>query len=138
VLAVKPANENEYRLWPAEVSGQPKLQVSVSVARDLGARVLEGVNAVPRRGLEIGGFLVGTADGETILVDGIAPLHSDYPVGPVFRVTPEDFASGAEEAGNAGQIVGVYRSRTDAVLELDAESQDLLAGSVGPRLSCFW
>lgn len=111
----------------------PGFHMETAVARDLAMRVLEGVKALPRRGLEIGGFLIGEVSGAQIRIDSLHPLYSEYPEGPAFKVSEPDFRNGVESAEAKGQIVGIYRSRTDGALELDDQSrfmlQALLTGS---------
>jgi len=94
-----------------------------STAEQLADLVLEGVKALPRRGLEIGGLLLGRSRAGDFVVDALEPIHCDYPLGPVFCVGIEDLR---EAAKNAPAAVGMYRSRTDGVLETDEQDELLL------------
>jgi hypothetical protein len=102
------------------------VQLSDEVDRDIRLRVLEGVKALPRRGLEIGGFLTGQASSEEISVNGLTPVESSYPEGPAFRATQTEIEAAMEAAAAQGDIVGFYRSRTDGVLELEDQDYRLL------------
>jgi hypothetical protein len=83
--------------------------------------------AVPRRGLEIGGLLLGHVQGKHYRVDSIAPIESEYSQGPVFRAPCADLEAVVRSVNDHGRPVGIYRSRTDGRLEIDEQDQLLLA-----------
>jgi hypothetical protein len=81
------------------------------------AQVYQGMRALARGGLEVGGLLVGPkADGGRV-VDGIIPLPIEYRRGPSFRMSSSDLASlvsaiESVQGDPVKAVVGFYRSRT--------------------------
>jgi hypothetical protein len=74
---------------------------------------------VPRRGLEIGGILLGRTETEgnltTFWVDGFRPVESEHRWGPSYVLSDPDFARLREEMDRCGSgCVGIYRSQTRA------------------------
>jgi len=124
VLGGDSQNRNQYRSWPTAITGSPHAQIDTVLADDLAFRVLEGVKALPRRGLEVGGLLVGSYDLGAICADELSPILCAYPEGPGFTVSEAEFGPAVESARARGRIVGLYRSRTDG--SLDADEQDVV------------
>jgi hypothetical protein len=97
--------------------------------------VMKGFGAVPRRGAEVGGILLGTVEpGEQTVVRieenvGVACEHLR---GPSYILSDDDLARFDEvaqryDAGPEGRaVVGFYRSNTRDSLELAAEDRTLL------------
>ncbi len=77
------------------------------------------VEKVPRRGLEIGGILLGRTETEgnltTFWVEGFRAIESEHRWGPSYLLSDPDFASLREEMDRCGSgCIGIYRSQTRA------------------------
>jgi len=106
-----------------EAAGMP---VSVRLNRDvvsrLGISVREGFKAIPRRGLETGGLLIGRrreAGNLTVVeVNDFEPIESEHAAGPSYLLSAADRRlleariAAREKAGGSGSVVGFYRSDT--------------------------
>jgi hypothetical protein len=111
--------------WRVEqVAGEFAMQVSE--ARKLQRDVRTAIEALPRRGLEISGILIGTRTSSGVLVTGFQPIESSYPEGPAFRAPEPAVAAALDTARESGEIVGIYRSRTDGGAETDDQDALLL------------
>ena len=72
---------------------------------------------VPRRGLEIGGILLGRtkydADATTFGIEGFQSIDSEHRSGPSYILSPSDIALFGEAlTKNGGASIGIYRSQT--------------------------
>lgn len=86
---------------------------------------------IPRRGLEIGGILLGGKHIEenaiTFWVEEFRPVPSDYCQGPSYLVTESDLARLRDEAARFGEgCIGIYRSQT-RTRQLSLDPLDLRA-----------
>lgn len=124
---------NEKTFWTREA---PDSSVSVSFAFSvvdrLNSEVLRGFGAVPKRGLEVGGLLIGTIQrgSRTIItVLDYAAVESDYEAGPFYNLSEVDkrrFASAIAERAGSQEIVGLFRSHTrDDLIEPSANDREL-------------
>src|SRR5260370_27020981 len=117
--ATAPTVEDGWLVW--EVPGKHiAVSLSLDVVSRLGMAVQEGFKALPRRGLEIGGLLIGTARAAGKLtvvdVDDFEPVESEHATGPSYvlsdadrRLLKERIAARAATA-NPPPAVGPYRS----------------------------
>jgi protein TonB len=113
-------------VWPASL-GRRTFRMSVDAARELGMNVLEGVKAIPRRGLEISGLLLGTVSASELCVERLQPISCCYPAGPVFRVPEADLALELSRIPPEITVVGMYRSRTNGgIPDIDFQDELLL------------
>lgn len=128
---VAPAIEDSWLVW--EVQGKP---VSVRLSRDVAGRlrmaVWEGFKALPRRGLETGGLLIGTTreKGNQVVVevDDFEPVETEHASGPSYVLSDAELRLleariAAREDPEGPSIVGFYRSHTRsnfAITEGDA------------------
>ena len=117
-----------------ECPGKPvSVRLSPDVAFRLGMAVREGFKALPRRGLETGGLLIGTRrDGDNpvvVEVDDFEPIESEHAAGPAYLLSAGGSQpAGGENCGSAAapgnsSIVGFYRGHTRrdfAIAEEDA------------------
>lgn len=95
------------------------LHFSPEVIERLGIESSAAFEKVPRRGLEIGGILLGRAEtvgnATTFWVEGFRPIESEHRWGPSYLLSERDFARLREEfEKSGGGSVGVYRSQTRA------------------------
>lgn len=106
-----------------EVPGKPvSVRLSVDVVSRLGMAVREGFKALPRRGLETGGLLIGTrkdGGGQTIVeVEDFEAVESEHAAGPSYLLSEADrrlLEARIATHGTSGKkpsVVGFYRSHT--------------------------
>jgi hypothetical protein len=97
---------------------------------------LEGLKAVPRRGLEVGGVLLGRVengaeDSRTVIVEDFEAVNSEHRRGPSYTLSPKDKGvlekqlARWRKAGAAHSVVGFYRSHTRPGLFLDQDDFEL-------------
>jgi hypothetical protein len=119
-----------YYVWA--VPGKPvAVHLKLEAVDGLAAEFLRGLGAVPKRGAEVGGVLLGSiepgfAPGTSIVrVEDFEPVPCSYVRGPSYLLTENDRA--AFDAACAGRHpVGYYRSHTRDGLQLGPEDIQLL------------
>jgi hypothetical protein len=149
-----------YYVW--DPPGQPVvIHLQLEVLDRLCAEAMRGFGAVPKRGAEVGGVLLGTIepgrDGgpATVRVEDFEPVECDYQRGPSYLLT-EDGKATFEDAVRRWQpdssrdahAVGYYRSHTREGMSLapddvqildeffpDAENVALLVRPYGTKVS---
>jgi hypothetical protein len=102
------------------VWNSPSRPLSIYLAPDvidrLGLEAMEAFRSVPRRGLEIGGMLLGsseTRDGFTTLyIHGYEPVESEHRSGPSYRLSETDLERLDDEVRRHPDTVGIYRTHT--------------------------
>jgi hypothetical protein len=125
-----------YYVW--EIPGKPvAVHLHLDVVDRLLAEVMRGFGAVPKRGAEVGGILLGTIeDGDTSIVriEDFEPVACEYKRGPSYAFAGEDgreFEEACErwrpDASRPAYAVGYFRSHTRDGLALSAEDIELLA-----------
>lgn len=104
-------------------------ELRFDVVDTLNREVMEAFRAVPVRGAETGGLLLGyveRAANTVVYIQGRIPVPCSYAYGPSYRLTPDEESRLAEiieqPRGANGQlsIVGLYRSHTRTDLSLTA------------------
>src|SRR5450631_2361180 len=78
-----------------EVEGKPvSIRLSPGVVGRLGMAIREGFKALPRRGLETGGLLIGTRthaeDRVVIVIKDFEPVESEHANGPSYVLSDAD------------------------------------------------
>ena len=88
----------------------------------------EAFKSLPRRGLEIGGLLLGSvrtsAGHTTISIEDYQPVPSEHRFGPSYVLSQADLASFDESFAHHPQAVGMYRTDTHSntlILQKDIE-----------------
>ncbi len=115
-----------------EVAGKPiSIHLDFNVVDRLGMDVMKGFGAIPKRGAEVGGLLLGSIDdkgGVVVRVEGFVPVICDYMRGPSYQLTENDEArfreateKAMEASGSELKLVGIYRSHTRDGLSLADE-----------------
>jgi len=113
----------------------PNKQVSVHLSLDVVDRmqqdVMRGFGAVPKRGAEVGGILLGTVQsgpGTVVTIDDYIAVPTEYKRGPSYLLSDEDsevFDAAMVKARNSRDTsvrpVGLYRSHTRDGVGLGAE-----------------
>jgi hypothetical protein len=99
--------------------------------------VQEGFKALPRRGLEIGGLLIGTArvagNLTVVDVDDFEPIESEHATGPSYVLSDGDRAllkeriAAREATVKLPPIVGFYRSHSRKDFAITAEDAHLFS-----------
>ena len=124
-----------YYVW--EVPGQPVIvHVRLDVVDRLAAEVMRGFGAVPKRGAEVGGVLIGTTRPGVpaiVRIDDFEAVPCEYRRGPSYLFTEED-GRDFEDCWNRLQpgsspsayAVGYFRSHTRDGFSLEAEDLELL------------
>jgi len=92
------------------------IELALDVVQKLSLAAMEAFRAVPRRGLEIGGILLGRSETRrgvtTIQVLGFEPLESEYRSGPSFRLSEADLKGLDEALSRHPDAIGMYRTHT--------------------------
>ncbi|HEY1494097.1 MAG TPA: hypothetical protein VGF49_06120 [Candidatus Solibacter sp.] len=107
----------------SEIPGKPvTVRLSLDLVMRLGMAVREGFKALPRRGLETGGLLVGATrkDRGRLVIDvrDFEPVESEHATGPSYMLSDLDrqlleSRIAARQAGKKGNaVIGFYRSHT--------------------------
>jgi TonB family protein len=128
-----PATYHENRIPQTEI----RVWLNSEVLDHLSADVMEGFKAVPRRGLEVGGLLVGRTAGDEIVIDQVIAIASEHRHGPSWLLSEKDREALTEAATEANQnpdgtrVVGLYRSQTRAGTSPAAEDEALLQECTG-------
>ncbi|HSR05652.1 MAG TPA: hypothetical protein VLM42_00760 [Bryobacteraceae bacterium] len=124
-----------YYVW--EVPGQPVIvHIRLDVVDRLAAEVMRGFGAVPKRGAEVGGVLIGTTRPGVpaiVRIDDFEAVPCEYRRGPSYLFTEED-GRDFEDCWNRLQpgsspsayAVGYFRSHTRDGFSLEAEDLELL------------
>lgn len=125
----------KYYVW--EVPGQQVVvHLHLDVIDRLLPEVMRGFGAVPKRGAEVGGLLIGTVEREQqtiIRIEDFDLVECTYKRGPSYLLTDEDAAAFKSayfrwrpEEPNQVRAVGYFRSHTRDGFSLSGEDLDLL------------
>jgi Gram-negative bacterial TonB protein C-terminal len=118
-------------------STQGSREFAIHVPADVLARLAMEVRVafkrVPRRGLEIGGILLGRADRRdettTFWIEGFESVDSEHRSGPSYILSERDFTLLREAlAKNGAASIGIFRSQTRSQQVEPQESDDDLFG----------
>lgn len=129
---VEPANGY---LW--QVPGKPlTVEIDFDAVDNILMEVMQGFGAVPRRGVEVGGILLGKAEGgdsRMVRVADFEPVLCEHARGPSYLLSEADrrrFRETLErwgpEAANRLYAVGMFRSHTRDGLALSEHDLDVL------------
>jgi len=105
---------------PSYVWNAPARPLAIDMALDvvsrLGLEAMEAFKAVPRRGLEVGGLLLGRIEilngTTTIYIDDFTAVESEHRSGPSYRLSEADLERLGAELANHPDAVGIYRTQT--------------------------
>jgi hypothetical protein len=123
-----------------EVEGKPvSIHLDFGVVDRIAMDVMRGFGAVPKRGAEVGGVMLGTfdkLDGKTVVkVEDFEPVVCDYLRGPSYLLTEKDEKRFAEAMARLETKdltpVGFYRSHTRDGLGLADEDLALFSKYFG-------
>src|ERR1700676_717070 len=124
-----------YYVW--ELPGKPiVVHVYLDVIDRMSAEVMRGFGAVPKRGAEVGGVLLGTIEeGERTIVrlDDFEPVACVYKRGPSYLFSADDGAAFDDacarlqpDSERPAYAVGYFRSHTRDGLSLAPEDIELM------------
>lgn len=135
-----------YFIW--EVEGKPLVvHLHLDVVDRMSADVMRGFGAVPKRGAEVGGILLGTieeGDRTTVRIEDFEALTCQYTQGPSFQLSEPELqefdqavrrcTEAAQRAADEGDHdgaqsypVGYFRSNTREGMTLAPEDLEILA-----------
>ena len=113
---------------PELTSSPVILQLRLACIENLSFEMIKALKSVPRRGLEIGGILLGRLDAarSTIVIEDSEPVESEHLHGPSWLLSARDQSVFREAIGqfrnrSSDQLrpVGFYRSQTRDGLDFD-------------------
>lgn len=127
-----------YYVW--QVDGKPvAIHLHLDVLDRLAAEVMRGFGAVPKRGAEVGGVLIGTIDPASggnpaiVRVEDFEPVECAYKRGPSYLFTEDEKAQFEDsvqrwqpDPSKPAYAVGYYRSQTREGMSLAPEDIELL------------
>lgn len=116
-----------------QVHDQRKIIFDDRVTSGVALEVFTAYNAVPRRGAEAGGILLGSRSGESIRVEDFEPVLCEHRFGPSYFLSEDDFR-GLEESvewfrtpgSGELQVLGFYRSQTRSNSSIDERDHELM------------
>jgi hypothetical protein len=117
-----------YYVW--ELPGNPVVvHLNLAIIDRLASEVMRGFGAVPKRGAEVGGLLLGSLEegAQTIVrVDDFEGIACDYKRGPSYLLTADDGATFEKACARSASAVGYFRSHTREGLSLGPEDIELM------------
>jgi hypothetical protein len=122
-----------FYVW--EVPGKPiSIQLSLDVVDRLQQDVMRGFGALPRRGAEVGGILLGSSSiagpasaGRVVRVEDYALVPIQYKRGPSYRLSDDELQAFQAAVRQSRSRVGYFRSHTRDGVGLSDEDLDLLS-----------
>ncbi len=124
-----------YYVWTAEGKAF-EVHVHLGVIDALVAEIMRGFGAVPKRGAEVGGLLLGSIErgaATVVRIEDFEPVECGYARGPSYLLSAEEqetFKDACErwrpEASRDSYAVGLYRSHTREGLSLAPEDVELM------------
>src|SRR5690348_16855437 len=123
----------EYFDW--NPPGSPiSIHVHMSAMDGIAQDVIEGFGNLPRRGLEVGGLLLGRVTAglrPTAWIERYQPVTCSHRFGPQFILDGHDTAALEDAAarileGGELAVVGFYRSHTRPGFQLESSDHDLI------------
>ncbi len=110
------------------------IQLRRALVEQLGVESIDAFSSAAKRGLEIGGILLGRVEDGAIFVQAYEPVESEHLYGPSYLLTERDlllFEQAVSRRRNQppGELrpVGFFRSQTRAGIEFD-EQDNAIAG----------
>jgi hypothetical protein len=101
------------------------IHLAYGVIERLERDVIAAFKAIPKRGAEVGGLLLGRVDepgSRTVYIDDFAPVSCEYRRGPSYLLSDSDRAGLENTIARAGTtVVGFYRSHTRKDFGFDEE-----------------
>ena len=96
-----------YYVWHG--SGKPvEVHLQLDVLDRLASEIMRGFGAVPKRGAEVGGLLLGTIQPGSpaiVRIEDFEPVPCHYRRGPSYLFTEDDSAAFEQAASGAGSLI---------------------------------
>jgi proteasome lid subunit RPN8/RPN11 len=121
--------------WPDE-SLPLAIYCAPGILTGLEAQAIDGLLAMPRTGLGIGGLLLGRQSGKRLEILKTVAISCSHAMGPSFVLTPEELAEAkASEEGVDGEcgLVGWYCSKPNGRMVLSENDEALFDALCGDR-----
>lgn len=126
---------SSYFVWePADK--QIAIQMGGDVVDHINHEVMRGFGAVPKRGAEVGGLLLGTVEkGEkcVVRIEEFVSIPCEHLRGPSYILSDSDLpaldrelAERSADSGGPSHVVGFFRSNTREPMQLTEDDQALL------------
>lgn len=112
----------------------PAVRFSREATLELERLTIEGFKAVPRRGMEIGGVLLGSASASGYEVTDCAAIEIEHRTGPSYTLSEADWSvweAAIDGLDDRDRIVGIFRSQTRPGMQ-PAHDDSRLSASVLP------
>ncbi|MDX2181973.1 MAG: hypothetical protein SFV18_20435 [Bryobacteraceae bacterium] len=105
------------------------VRLSFDVVDRLLQEVMRGFGAVPKRGAEVGGVLLGSIEGSTIVIDGFETVACNHRFGPSWQFGDDeaDRIPAALTRERELRAVGIFRSHTDGEFTPRTEDRAMIA-----------
>src|SRR5579862_2008743 len=124
-----------YYVW--EIPGKAvTVHLHLDVVDRILSEVMRGFGAVPKRGAEVGGILIGTVehgDVSVVRIEDFDPVECEYKRGPSYLFADEDavafrsaWSRWQPDDMRPGYAVGFFRSHTREGMSLGREDIDLM------------
>lgn len=126
----------EYVTW--RPPGLPPVVIRRQAVEGIQQEINEAFAALPHRGLETGGILLGRREQDRIVVEDFEPVPSEHRYGPSYRFSDVDckllqetvdWFRGGAQPGLA--VLGRYRSHLLREVELSREDEDIMRAYFG-------
>lgn len=119
-----------YYVW--QVPGSPMIHLDLEVVDRLLNEALTGFGAIPRRGAEVGGILIGAIENGIVRIDDFQPVPCEYKRGPSYQLSEADQRAFDDAyqvlkpaPGLTTYAVGYYRSNTREAAVLGDEDREI-------------
>jgi hypothetical protein len=118
--------------------GMRRVLLDSSAAAELRMAAIQAFLAIPRRGVEIGGLLLGEVNGTVFRITGLEEVVCQHSSGPSFALDDTDRKSLRKllvhhQEGAAAPVVGMYRSFTGRAAEPDDADRKLMREFFGQK-----
>jgi hypothetical protein len=137
-MAARTQDASDYYVW--SVPGKPvAVHLHLDVVDRILAEAMRGFGAVPKRGAEVGGLLIGSIQTgnepgsvSIVRIEDFEPVECSYKRGPSFLFTDEDRAvfesalARYADSARPAYAVGFYRSSTREGMSLEPEDLELM------------
>ena len=115
-------------------AARPGIHMHLDAVDGIARDVIEGFKAIPRRGVEVGGLLLGKVIGSEhpdVWIERYQRLECKHRFGPQFVLDDEDHAALEEAAQRIAastelSVVGFYRSHTRSGFQLEESDLELV------------
>ena len=127
-VETKERRKTQFGVWTVE-GHWPVIRYRWDVIEGIRLRVTDSFLSIPRGGLELGGVLLGTIDGNTVTIEAHREFQIEYLSGPSFILSQTDrerlavFIAGLHKDPELAnfEVVGWYHSHTRSEMFLSEE-----------------